>query len=113
MSEMKSEYRLLAALSYLLWPVSLMIVMTRLKSEPFLRYHGYQGLSLGLCGFAVFLILGALLQVLPFFGMLLFNSLFILWFFFLIFLAYRSMRGEYFRVPLIYDLVRGMMEQGD
>jgi uncharacterized membrane protein len=107
MVEIKTEYRLLAALSYLLWPVSLLIVMTRLKSEPFLRYHGYQGLSLGLCGFAVYLILGIFLQVFPFFGMLLFNSLIILWFFFLIFLAYRCMRGEYFRVPVIGDLTMG------
>jgi uncharacterized membrane protein len=110
MSEVKTEYRLLAALSYLLWPVSLLIVMTRLKSESFLRYHGYQSLSLGLGGLAVYLILGLFLQVIPFFGILLFNSLIILGYFFLIFLAYRSMRGEYFRIPLIYDLARGVME---
>jgi uncharacterized membrane protein len=110
MSNIKSEFRLLAALAYLFWPVSLLIVMTRLKGERFLRYHGYQGFFLGICGFVVYLVVGIFLRIIPFFGMLLTNSLALLWFFLMIFLAYRSLKGEVFRIPVIYDLAKGVME---
>jgi uncharacterized membrane protein len=110
MSEVRSEHRCLAASAYLVWPVGFLIVLTRLKSEPFLRFHGYQALFLGLSGLVAYLMLGLCLQVIPFFGTLLFHSLAVLWFFLEIFLAYRCLQGDYFHVPLIYELAKGVME---
>ncbi|HYH03495.1 MAG TPA: DUF4870 domain-containing protein [Bacillota bacterium] len=108
-NDIQKEYRWLAAVTYLVWPLSLLIVFTQLKSERFLRFHGYQSLALGISGLVLYLMLGLFFQLIPFFGWLLFNTLVILWFLFEIFLAFRCFQGELFRVPFIYDLMRGVM----
>jgi uncharacterized membrane protein len=41
---------------------------------------------------------------------LVFNFLAVIWFLFLILLGFRCYHGEYFRVPLIYDLAQRNME---
>lgn len=105
-----TEYKVLTAVSYLIWPVSLVIVLTRLKKDRFLRFHGYQALFLGICGAVSYLAVGGLLMIIPILGALIFKLLVLLWVLLLIFLAYRCLRGEYFRVPLIYELGQGNME---
>jgi uncharacterized membrane protein len=110
MADMRPEYRFLAALSYLVWPVGLLIVLTRLKGEAFLRFHGYQAFLYGVASMVAYLMLGLCLQVVPFFGNLLTRSLAMLWFFFGLFLAYRCLQGDFFRIPFIYELAKGIME---
>lgn len=108
--DIQKEYRWLAALAYLVWPLGLLIVLTHLKRERFLRFHGYQSLALGISGLVLYLMLGLFFQLVPFLGWLLFNSLVIFWFLFEIFLAFRCFQGELFRIPLIYDLMQGVMD---
>ena len=104
------ETRILAAVSYLIWPASLLIVLTKIRKDPFLRYHGYQALFFGICCMVVYLVVGALLRIIPVIGSLIFNLLVLGWVLLVIFLAIRSLQGEYFRIPLIYDLAQGVME---
>ena len=110
MEIISTEYRLLGSISYLVWPLSLIIVFTTFKKDKFLRFHGYQALYLGILGSVLWLVGGALLRIIPIVGVLIFNILAFIWLLFLLLLTYRSFQGEYFRVPLIYDLAQGNME---
>ncbi|HOP75422.1 MAG TPA: DUF4870 domain-containing protein [Bacillota bacterium] len=110
MTEVSREYRILAGLAYLLWPVSLLLVLTAYKRDRFLRYHGYQALYFGLCCTVFHLVVGGFLQIIPVFGILIYKALVMAWLLFLLLLLYRTFQGELFRVPLIYDLAQGVME---
>ncbi|MGE5583061.1 MAG: DUF4870 domain-containing protein [Bacillota bacterium] len=110
MEIVSTEYRILGSISYLFWPLSILIVATRLKKDRFLRFHGYQALFLGIFGSVLWLVGGALLRIIPLFGVLAFNILVVVWFLFLLLLTYRCFLGEYFKIPLIYDLAQGNME---
>jgi uncharacterized membrane protein len=110
METVSTEYRLLGSISYLIWPLSLVIVFTTFKKDKFLRFHGYQTLYLGILGSVLWLVGGALLRVIPVIGILVFNGLAIIWFLFLFLLCYRCFHGEYFRIPLVYDLAQRNME---
>lgn len=110
METLSTEYRLLGSISYIIWPVSLIIVLTTFKRDKFLRFHGYQSLYLGILGSVLWLLGGALLRIIPIFGISVFNFLAVIWFLFLILLGFRCYHGEYFRVPLIYDLAQRNME---
>ncbi len=110
METLSTEYRLLGSVSYLIWPLSLIIVLTTFKRDKFLRFHGYQALYLGILGSVLWLLGGPLLRIIPIFGVLVFNSLAIVWFLFLFLLCYRCYQGDYFKVPLIYDLAQRNME---
>ncbi len=104
------EYRILGSISYLIWPVSILIVATGYKKDEFLRFHGYQALYLGIFGSVLWLVGGALLRIIPVIGLFTFNILMIGWILFLVLLAFRCLQGEYFKIPLIYDLAQGVME---
>jgi uncharacterized membrane protein len=110
MGTIRSEYRIMAGVCYVIWPLSLYIVMTGLKKDKFLKYHGYQALFLGICGFVFYLVAGALIRIIPVIGVLLFNLMVLVWILFVGYLFYRCLKGEYFKVPLIYDLAQGNME---
>lgn len=110
MNRIPREHRWLAAVSYLVWPISLLIVLSRLKADPFLRFHCHQALALGSSGLVLYLMLGLFLQLIPYMGRFLFNFLIVLWFCFKLLLALRCLQGEKFRIPLIYDLMWGVME---
>ncbi len=110
METLSTEYRLLGSISYLIWPLSLVIVLTTFKRDKFLRFHGYQALYLGILGSVLWLLGGPLLRIIPLFGFFLFNTLAIVWFLFLFLLCYRCYHGDYFKVPFIYDLAQRNME---
>lgn len=110
MAPVSSEYRILAAVGYLLWPVSLILVLTAYKRDRFLRFHGYQSLYFGISCTVFYLVVGGFLQIIPFFGWLITKVLVVLWFLFVLMLVYRCLQGDYFRIPLIYDLAQGVME---
>lgn len=109
-STINAEYRILAGIAYCIWPLSILIVATTMKREKFLRYHGYQALFLGICLSVGYLVIGAFLKFIPLIGPLTLNLIKLLWFLLVLFLGYRCFIGDYFRVPLIYDLAQGTME---
>lgn len=110
MSQVSAEYRVLAGITYLFWPLSLLLILTNYKRERFLRFHGYQSLYFGICCTVCYLVVGGFLQFIPFFGVLFNKSLLIVWFLFIAYLFYRCIQGDLFRIPLIYELARGVME---
>lgn len=110
MNALSFKYRTLAACSYLIWPVSLALVLTTYRRDRFLRFHGYQALYFGLCSSVIYLVVGGFLQIIPIVGNLLFNCLILIWLVFVVLLMRRCWHGDFFRVPLIYDLARGVME---
>lgn len=110
METISSEYRILAGVCYVIWPLSLYIVMTEFKKEKFLRFHGYQALFLGISGFVFYLVAGALIRIIPVIGVPVFNLMILVWVLFVGFLFFRCLKGEYFKVPLIYNLAQGNME---
>ena len=65
---------------------------------------------MGICSTVAYLVIGPLLRLLPLVGPLLVQLLCIVWLIFQLLLAIRCWQGDYFRVPLIYDLAQGLME---
>ena len=110
MQTMSSEQKILAGISYCFWPLSLFVIFTQLKKERFLRFHCYQSLFLGISSTVGYLVIGGILRIIPFIGIFVFNLLIIVWFLFVVFLCFRCLQGDYFRVPLIYDLAQSNME---
>jgi uncharacterized membrane protein len=116
---------MLAGLPYVVWPVgSLFILASRKKDDPFLYYHGVQGLIWGAI-VAVFGVLGLIGLAIAFrlmpgtstylwgaFGMGTFvgvGMLAMLVFFTAIFLGWRATEGEMLRLPFIGDYAEGKM----
>ncbi len=110
MEELNPEWRFLMALAYPIWPVSLVFILTGLRKERFIRYHGYQSLYLGICSTVLYLVVGMFLKVIPLVGGALVTVAVWFWFIFVIYLAIRCWQGDYFKVPLIYELAQGIME---
>lgn len=107
-----SENRLLAALGYPIWIVALVLVVTDLKKDPFMRYHGYQALFWGIAWFVVWVGL-SVLSFIPFlgllFGFLAGPVLFLVWVVASVVYAVRAYRGEQFEIPVVTGLARKYM----
>ena len=89
--------KLLAALSYPIWIVALVMVLTNTsKEDPFVKYHAWQGL---------FLAIAMMLVSMVTFGI---GGL-IIWLL-AIYYAVQAYNGEYFEVPVIYGLAKNQME---
>jgi len=102
--------KLLAGMAYFFWPLSILIVATKLKKDQFLRFHGYQALILGICGSVFYLVSGGFLRLIPGLGQSLLNLMVSVWLLWAAFLAFRCLLGNYFKVPLIYDVAHWDME---
>lgn len=110
MEVLQMEHKILAGISYLIWPLCLLVILTNLKKIRFLRFHAYQTLFLGLVGFVLYLVVGAFLGLIPVVGGILLKIAVVLWISFQIYFFYCCLQGEYFKIPLIYDLAQGNME---
>jgi len=110
MAETTLEYRIIAGISYLFWPLSVLIVCTGYKKDRFLRFHGYQGLYFGICCAVGYLVIGGFLQIIPVIGVLISKLLVLIWFLCCLFLFWRCWRGERFKIPIVSNLAEGLME---
>ncbi|RJQ55575.1 MAG: hypothetical protein C4521_02260 [Actinobacteria bacterium] len=91
--------RILAALGYPIWIVALVMVLTEPgKTDPFVKYHGWQALFYGIAVFIIGLV--------PFIGWI---ASFVLWVV-SIYFAIQAYNGKYFEVPVIYGLAKKQME---
>lgn len=110
-----SENRLLAALGYPVWVVALVVVVTDLRKDPFLRYHGWQALF-GIAWFVLWVgltVAGAVLSFVPFVGFL-FSFLtgtlmFLAWAILSVVYAVRAYQGQRFEIPVVAGLCRRYM----
>jgi uncharacterized membrane protein len=97
--EVTSDDRLWSALAYVFSPLVsiILLLMEDKKARPFVRYHAYQSLVLGI---AVW-ILVVILSFIPVIGCIT-PFLWIL----MLYFAYKAYQGEYFTVPVITEFVK-------
>lgn len=104
MKTVSIRHKLLAGMAYFFWPLSILIVATKLKKDHFLRFHGYQALILGICGSVFYLVSGCFLGMIPGLGDSLLNALAGIWLVLAFFLAVRCLLGDCFKVPFVYHV---------
>jgi uncharacterized membrane protein len=98
--------RLLAALGYPIWIIALIIVITDMKKDPFMRIHGWTALFWGVAWLIIWVALQILLRI-PFLGWLLF--LFTAPIFWLaglalsIYFATQAYGGKIVNIPIVSD----------
>ncbi len=98
--------RLLAALAYPIWLVALVIVVSDLKKDPFMRHHGWTALFWGIAWFALWVI-ATILSGIPFLGFLMgvltFPVLWLAWLILSVYYAVQTYQGKGFTIPLVSD----------
>ena len=108
------QYRLIAALSYLLGFITgiIFLVIEPYSKDDFVRFHARQSIAFSVAIFAVEVIVRVFIAVVPralgglvgfIWGLICFG-LFIFW----LFLMYKAFLGERYRIPLLADRVDEM-----
>lgn len=99
MDEITSNDKLLAALSYPLGLVAIIILLVEdMKSRPFQKYHAVQALAVNVVLVVVSIILG----IIPVVGCIV-PLIWLVTFYW----AYKAYQGEYFDIPVVTDFVKG------
>jgi len=98
--------RLLAALARPIWLVALVIVVSDLKKDPFMRHHGWTALFWGIAWFALWVVV-TILSGIPFVGFLMgvltFPVLWLAWLILSVYYAVQTYQGRAFTIPLVSD----------
>jgi len=98
--------RLLAALGYPIWIIALVIILTDMKKDAFMRRHGWTALFWGLAWVVIYVAL-AIFTSIPFLGWLgglfLVPILWLAWLILSIYYAYQTYNGKDFTIPLVSD----------
>lgn len=100
--------RLLAALSYPIWIIALVIILTDMKKDSFMRQHGWTALFWGIAWFVLYFVL-MILSALPFLGFgvtILFPFLGLAWLILSIYYAVQAYNGKVFSIPIVSDWAR-------
>jgi len=96
--------RLLAALGYPIWIIALIIVVTDMKKDPFLRLHGWTALFWGIAWFVLWVALQILVRI-PFLGWLIFlftaPIFWLAWLILSIYYAVQAYNGRAFTIPFV------------
>ena len=105
----KDTKSILAALSYPIWIVGLVVFLMGDKDKE-LRYHAAQGFVFGLASFIVLWFVGMILgwMVWMFWGFM--QLLWVLWLILAIVYAVKAYKGEHFKVPVAYGLMHKFMK---
>ncbi len=104
------ENHLLAALGYLIGITALVVLLSDMKRQPYLRYHSVQALGFIVAGVAVVVgwsfVLAVLGVVTPFLLPLVFvtPALLLGWTFLTLLYAYRAYKGQRFQIPVVSRL---------
>ena len=100
--------RLLAALSYPIWIIALVIILTDMKKDSFMRQHGWTALFWGIGWFVLYIVL-MILTAIPFLGFgvaILFPFLGLAWLILSIYYAVQAYNGKVFSIPIVSDWAR-------
>ena len=96
--------RLLAALSYPIWIIALVIIFTDMKKDTFMRHHGWTALVWGIAWFAIYVVL----EFLPFpYGLGRLARL--VWLILSIYYAIQAYNGKEVSIPIVSDLAKKYM----
>lgn len=119
MTTTSSAERLLAALGYPIWIVALIVVLTEMKKDPYMRYHGWQALFWGIGWFVLWVglaVLGIVLSFVPIVGsvisFLASTVVALAWMVLSVLYAVRAYQGQRFEIPLIVEWARKYMGTG-
>ncbi|MDQ7858052.1 MAG: DUF4870 domain-containing protein [Armatimonadota bacterium] len=98
--------KLLAALAYPIWIIALVIVVTDMKKDAFMRHHGWTALFWGIAWVAIYVIL-TILGNIPILGWLLVivggPILWLAWLILSIYYALQAYNGKEVSIPLVSD----------
>ncbi len=101
----KNNQNLLAAVTYLVAPITSIIFLLLEKDNKFIRFHAMQGLIL----FGAIFVLNIVLNVVPVIGAvvgtLVAIASFVLW----IVLMFKAYKGEHYKLPYVGDLAEQYM----
>lgn len=96
-----STKRVLAALAYPIWIIALVIVLTDMKKDPFMRHHGWTALFWGIA----WLVIYVAMMILPFLwvvGWLLWLG----WLILSIYWAVQAYNGKEVAIPVVSDFAK-------
>jgi len=92
--------RLLAALAYPIWIIGLIIVLTDMKKDPFMRLHGWTSLFWGIAWVILYIIIGV---IAPFTGWFLVSIARLAYLVLSIYYAVQTYQGKSFTIPVVSD----------
>lgn len=98
-----AENRILAALGYPIWPIALVILLTDMKKNSFMRLHAIQALGYTAAWVVIFIGL-SILTSLPFLGLaflFLWPLVYLAWFVIALYYAYQAYQGQTFSIPVV------------
>ena len=96
--------RLLAALSYPIWFIALVIIFTDMKKDAFMRHHGWTALVWGIAWFVIYVAL----EFLPF-GYGLSRLVRLVWLLASIYYAVQAYNGKEVSIPIVSDFAKKYM----
>lgn len=99
------ENRLVAALGYPIWIVALVVLLTNLKDNRFMRVHALQALGFTVAWVIIYIALSIITSI-PFAGwvlIFLWPVVWVAWLFLALYYAYRTYQGEVFSIPIVSD----------
>ncbi len=107
--DVSTENRLLAALAYPIWIIALIIVVTDMKKDPFMRHYGWTALFWGIAWLVFWFALQIFLHI-PFLGWLLFlltaPLFWLVWLILSIYYAIQAYNGKTFSIPIVSDFAK-------
>ncbi len=94
---MSDEKNLLGALSYPIWIIAILILVTDERKKDFSRYHAYQALFFNIVSWTV---------LVAFSFVLIGYFLFPIWLAITCIYAYKTYQGEVFSIPVVTNLTK-------
>jgi uncharacterized membrane protein len=104
----ESETRSIAALAYVLGPVSGIACILLYRDDPYVRFHGWQSLLLG----AFVAVALAALDAVPLLGLGMVFFLFVGTALLVVLLVWQAYRGRWFLLPLLGDVALELSRRG-
>lgn len=92
--------RLLAALAYPIWIIGLIIVLTDMKKDPFMRLHGWTSLFWGIAWVILYIVIAV---IAPFTGWFLMSVGRLAYLALSIYYAVQTYQGKSFTIPVVSD----------
>jgi uncharacterized membrane protein len=107
-SRPETDTRSIAALAYVLGPVSGVICILLYRDDPYVRFHGWQSLLLG----AFVTLAVTALDAVPLLGLGMLFILFVGTVLLTLLLAWQAYRGRWFLLPLLGDVALELATRG-
>jgi len=108
--EITDNDKLMAALSYPIWIVGLIILLTESKERPFQKYHAVLSLALNVVVWALVIVLSCGLSLITAplggFGACITPFILLAAVVILLYYAYLAYQGQYFEIPVLSDFCK-------